>query len=122
MTDDRLRSAAGLLYQRLEVATDGRWRDGGRPYNSVVSDAQPHDDGYDGRLVGESMWPGDREYVVTMQPAVGQALADLLAYLGSDSERTGEMWRLVDAVADALLDASRDAMPGDPLAHLDNLR
>lgn len=119
MTDDRFLRAAGLLYQRVEVATPGDWRDGSVAYGEVVSDALSHDEGHHDRIVGESMLPGNREYVVTVQPAVGRALANLLAYAGGDYVPTGETWRLLDAVADALLDASRDGMPGDPHAHVE---
>jgi hypothetical protein len=122
MADDRLVRAAGLLDQRVCLATGGTWRDAGQPYGCVVSDAPPHDDGYGGRLVGESMYRGDRGYVVTMQPAVGQALADLLAYAGGDTERTGRMWPLLDALANALLHASADPPAGDPHTHTEEAR
>jgi len=116
MADDRLVRAAGLLDQRVCLATGGTWRAGGATYGSVISDAPPHDTGYGGRVVGEAMYPGDREYVVTMQPAVGRALADLLAYAGGDTERSlpARMWPLLHAVADALLHASADTPVGDP--------
>lgn len=123
---DTIRRAAGLLYQRLEVATDGPWREAvGGIYGAVISDAHPHDDGYGGRLIGESVRPGDREYLVTMQPAVARRLADWLAACADLYGTQLAPWRLrppplvhAGLIATALIDASRGAVPGDPLAHL----
>jgi hypothetical protein len=120
---DTIRRAAGVLYQRLEVTTGGTWRDAGG-YGEVVSDEEPHDDGYGGRLVGESMRPGDREYLVTVQPAVTRQVADWLAscaglYAEADAgPLLGVPLAYAESIASAVLAASRDAMPGDPLDHL----
>ncbi len=123
---DTIRRAAGVLYQRLEVTTAGPWREAaGGVYGAVVSDAAPHDDGYGGRLVAESMRPADREYLVTMQPAVAKRLADWLAacavlYVDVDTGRPLPPSPLdhAELIAAALIEASRGAMPGDPLDHL----
>ena len=87
---DRIREAAALLRHRASRSTPGPWRLGNSPYAALVAD-QPHpsrahaenggwawDDGYGGCLVGESMMAADRVYFVTMQPEVGELLADLL--------------------------------------------
>ena len=87
---DRIREAAALLRHRASRSTPGPWRLGNSPYAALVAD-QPHpsqvnaenggwawDDGYGGCLIGESMMAADRVYFVTMQPEVGELLADLL--------------------------------------------
>ena len=87
---DRIREAAALLRYRASRSTPGPWRLGNSPYAALVAD-QPHpsrahaenggwawDDGYGGCLIGESMMAADRVYLVTMQPEVGELLADLL--------------------------------------------
>lgn len=87
---DRIREAAALLRHRASRSTPGPWRLGNSPYAALVAD-QPHpsrahaenggwawDDGYGGCLIGESMMAADRVYLVTMQPEIGELLADLL--------------------------------------------
>ena len=87
---DRIREAAALLRHRASRSTPGPWRLGNSPYAALVAD-QPHpsrvnaesdgwgwSDGYGGCLIGESMMAADRVYLVTMQPEIGELLADLL--------------------------------------------
>ncbi len=121
---DTIRRAAGVLYQRLEVTTAGPWREAaGGVYGAVVSDAAPHDDGYGGRLIGESMRPADREYLVTMQPDVTRQVAEWLVacadlYFHKYAFLQQSPLNCAERIAAAILEASGEAMPGDPLAHL----
>lgn len=125
MTDtDIIRRAAGLLYQRLEAATAGPWREApGGIYGAVISDVQPHDDGYGGQLIGESVRPGNREYLVTMQPAVAKRLADwLVACADLYDSLSGPLPSApldhAELIAAALIEASEGAMPGGPPSHV----
>ena len=87
---DRIREAAALLRHRASRSTPGPWRLGNSPYAALVAD-QPHPSrvnaesdgwgwsvGYGGCLIGESMMAADRVYLVTMQPEIGELLADIL--------------------------------------------
>lgn len=125
MTDtDIIRRAAGLLYQRLEAATPGPWREAaGGIYGAVISDAQPHDDGYGGQLIAESVRAGNREYLVMMQPAVARRLADWLVgcadlYDALSGPLPSAPLDHAELIAAAILDASREATPGGPPPHV----
>jgi len=99
--DDVLSRAAALLRARAKAATPGPWRLSNSRYGALVAD-QPHpdrlnpaaggwawEDAYGGCLVGESLMRQDREYLATLHPGVGLAIADWLDATAAAARETG---------------------------------
>lgn len=77
---DQLEAAA-------KAAPGGRWARPVRcPFGEIVSDEQPFDEGYGGKLICESVAPLAAAYIVAMQPnatlALIAKLRELLAKFG----------------------------------------
>src|ERR1700761_1298240 len=72
---DRLRKAAQVLRERAEKATPGPWTEGKIIYGQVIA-PDPDDDR--GLLVSDSPESRDAQWIATIHPGVGLALADWL--------------------------------------------
>ena len=88
MSADLLRKAATILRERAEAATPGEWRDipMGSEGSTILADPPVGRPSITtSRRVGRCPSFADAEYIATMHPDVGLALADLLAQEAGDA-------------------------------------
>lgn len=90
MSADKLRQAAKVLRERAESATPGPWEAYRRNhplYGPIfgLHNIDPVADLIDGDVVeSQDVAAGDVDYIATMHPGVGLALADWLDTVGAD--------------------------------------
>lgn len=105
---DTIRRAAAVMRERAEKATPGPWIDSGR-YGAVIAPELPAPAGcdeYGGAVVGESIDPADREYLVPLAPEFLVAVAELLELEADrDDEQpwTDDVTKRAEALAEQYL-------------------